>query len=48
VPIETPFIEGERYRVAGADELRSRLALYLRDPAGPWIRRHGVLIVVVS
>jgi hypothetical protein len=46
VPLETPWIDGKRYRLAGATEARTRLDLYVADPAGPWIRRHGVLIAV--
>lgn len=44
VPIERPFMEGCRYREAGVLEVRSRFDLYHEDPAGEWIRRHGVLI----
>jgi hypothetical protein len=46
VPVEAPFRDGQRYRLAGATEVRSRLDLYLEDPTGPWVRRHGVLMVV--
>ena len=44
VPLNAPFVDGGRYRLAGATEARTRLDLYLADPNGPWIRRHGVLI----
>lgn len=43
VPLDTPFIEGKRYREAGATDL-NRLDLYVADESGPWIRKHGVLI----
>jgi hypothetical protein len=46
VPLESPWIEGAHYRMAGATEWPSRLDLYVQDPSGPWIRRHGVLISV--
>lgn len=48
VPLNVPFVEGERYRPAGATETRTRLDLYLADPTGPWIRIHGVLMVAPS
>ena len=44
VPLDLPFVEGERYRKAGATEWPGRLDLYRTDPAGPWVRRHGVLL----
>lgn len=44
VPLDVAFADGQRYRMAGATEARSRLDLYVADPAGPWIRLHGVLI----
>ena len=44
VPLEAPWVDGGRFREAGATEARTRLDLYLADPNGPWIRRHGVLI----
>jgi hypothetical protein len=46
VPLESPWIEGAHYRIAGATEWPNRLDLYVQDPSGPWIRRHGVLISV--
>ena len=46
VPLETPFIDDLRYKLAGATELATRLDLFLVDPMGPWVRRHGVLIAV--
>ncbi len=51
VPLETPFIDGHRYRGAGATEARTRhgkLDLFFADPAGPWIRQHGVLLSVAE
>jgi hypothetical protein len=44
VPLETPWIDGQRYRPAGATEARTRLDLYVADAAGTWIRRHGTII----
>ena len=44
VPLETPWIDGGRYRMVGATEWPSRLNLYVADPSGPWIRLHAVLI----
>jgi hypothetical protein len=44
VPLDQPFADGKRYTEAGATEVASRLECYVADPAGPWIRRHGVLI----
>ena len=46
VPLDSPFVDGQRYRLAGATELATRLDCYLADPAGPWRRRHGVLVAV--
>jgi len=46
VPLESPWIDGARYRMAGATEWPNRLDLYVQDPAGPWIRLHGVLASV--
>lgn len=46
VPLEAPWVDGQRYREAGMVEVSSRLDLYLADPAGPWIRRYGVLLAV--
>jgi hypothetical protein len=46
VPLDVPFEERQRYRMAGATELRTRLDLYVADPAGPWVRTYGVLIAV--
>jgi hypothetical protein len=46
VPLDVPFKEGQRYRPAGATELRTRLDLYVADPAGPWVRTYGVLMAV--
>jgi hypothetical protein len=46
VPIEQPFIEGQRYRLAGATEVGTRLDLYHADPNGPWMRRHGIIMAV--
>lgn len=44
VPLDRPFAEGQRYREAGATEVATRLDCYLEDPAGPWVRHHGVLL----
>lgn len=44
MPMDQPFVEGERYKEAGATEWPRRLDLYRADPAGPWVRRHGVLL----
>ena len=44
VPLQAPFVEGRRYREAGATEASNRLDLYVADPAGTWLRRHGVLL----
>jgi hypothetical protein len=46
VPLREAWIDGQRYREAGATEWPSRLDLFVADEAGPWIRRHGVLIKV--
>lgn len=46
VPLDEPFVEGRRYRQARATEWRARLDLFVADPAGPWLRRHGVLLAV--
>jgi hypothetical protein len=46
VPIHAPFIDGRHYRKATATEWPSRLDLFVEDEAGPWIRRHGVLIAI--
>jgi hypothetical protein len=45
VPLETPWIDGQRYRLAGATEIHTRLDLYFVDAAGPWIRRHGTILL---
>ena len=44
VPLDVPFVDGQRYRLAPAIEVSNRLELFVADPSGPWIRRHGVLI----
>lgn len=44
IPLESPWRDGHRYRLAQATELRTRLDLYHEDTAGPWLRRHGALI----
>jgi hypothetical protein len=44
VPLDKPFVEGVRYREAGATDARNRLDLYLADESGPWLRKHGVLL----
>jgi hypothetical protein len=44
VPLDQHFVDGQRYREAGATEFATRLDLFVADPAGPWIRRHGILL----
>jgi len=44
VPMEAPWVDGQRYREAGATEITTRFFCYLEDVGGPWIRRHGVLL----
>lgn len=44
VPRDAPWQEGGRYRLAGETDA-DRLDLFEQDPAGEWIRRHGVLIL---
>ena len=44
VPLDQPFVEGERYREAEATEWPRRLDLYRADSTGPWVRRHSVLL----
>jgi len=44
IPLDSPFIEGGRYRLAHATEWPSRLDLYLADREGPWRRLHGALM----
>lgn len=44
VPLDRPFVDGQRYQEAGATECYTRLDLYIADDCGPWIRRHGVLM----
>ena len=46
VPLEAPFVEGKRYRLAPATEWPSRLDLYVEDPNGNTVRKHGVLMAV--
>ncbi len=46
VPLDLPFVDGGRYQLADGTEWPSRLDLYHADPAGPWIRRNGVLLAV--
>jgi hypothetical protein len=46
IPMHAPFIEGRRYRTAGATELRSRLDLYVESKTGPLRRHHGALMAV--
>ncbi len=45
-PLDTPWVDGQRYREAGAVEITTRLDCYVEDPAGPWFRIHGILIAV--
>jgi len=44
VPRDAPWQEGLRYRLAGETDA-DRLDLFEQDPAGEWIRLHGVLIL---
>lgn len=44
VPLEAPFVEGKRYRLAPATEWPSRLDLYHEDATGNTRRKHGVLM----
>jgi hypothetical protein len=46
VPLESPWAEGARYRLAQAAEWPSRRTLYIADPTGDTVRRHGALILV--
>lgn len=48
IPLESPWRNGARYREAGCTEIRNRLACYIEDEAGPWVRRHGVLIACTT
>jgi hypothetical protein len=43
VPRDAPWQDGARYRLAGEIDA-DRLDLFEADPAGEWIRRHGVLL----
>lgn len=45
-PLDTPWVNGQRYREAGAVEIKSRLDCYVEDPAGPWFRMRDILIAV--
>jgi hypothetical protein len=45
VPLDAPWVDGARYREAGATDARNRLDLYVADISGPWVRRHGVLML---
>ena len=44
VPMEVPWQDGQRYSLAGAHEIRTRLPLFLRDDRGDTRRAHGSLI----
>ena len=47
IPTEAPWQDGARYREAGAwENAAPHFECYIADPAGPWIRRHGVLLAV--
>lgn len=46
VPLDQPFVEGQRYRLADVVEWPSRFDLYHVDTGGPWLRRHGVLMAI--
>lgn len=43
VPLDEPFIDGNRYAEAGVYSL-DRLPLYLAKTDGQWIRKHGLLL----
>jgi hypothetical protein len=45
VPLDAPFENGKRYRLAGAHEVASRLPLFIQDDRGDTRRAHGVLIL---
>lgn len=45
-PLDSPWTEGARYRIATATEWPSRLDLYVEDESGPWIRLGGGLVAV--
>lgn len=44
VPLESSWIDGARYRLAGAHEIKSRLPLFIQDDHGDTRRAYGVLI----
>ena len=46
IPLEPPFVDGQRYREAQSTERATRLDLFVEDSNGPWIRRHGSLLAV--
>ncbi len=47
VPLESPWIEGARYRLAGAHEIPSRLPLFIQDDHGD-TKRHGRTLIMVA
>lgn len=47
VPLESAWVEGARYRLAGAHEVANRLPLFIQDPDGDTMRSHGTLVVVM-
>jgi len=47
IPTEAPWQDGVRHQEAGAWEIaKPHFECYHADPAGPWIRRHGVILAV--
>ena len=47
VPRDEAWREGERYSLAGEVDA-NRLDLFIADKNGPWLRRHGVLMMSVQ
>jgi hypothetical protein len=43
--METPFVDGMRYSLAGAHEIKNRLPLFIQDDHGDTRRAHGCLIL---
>lgn len=48
VPLETPFEDGKRYRLAHAAEVGTRLPLFIQDDAGDTLRTHGTLVLIAA
>jgi hypothetical protein len=44
IPLESPWVEGRRYRYAAMHEVKNKLPLFREDPNGDTLRRHGVLM----